>query len=379
LFKKAKELEYSGKRNEAQVVIDNLVFQYPDNDDFALFQAQLFAFDGDYKTALKKLHTLNRKSPSNYDVLFSLCDVSRWIGQYDLSLSFSDSLQKYHPKDIQGKLKRVLVYEAQQDFDRALKLLSELEKQFPENPEVKTAIERIKPQSYKNQIGGFYFLTVFNQFDPWHFGGIDYLRKNKKMPWRIIETAAQRYDKFGNQLEVEAFPRISKKTYFHLGLGISNNIGVFPDYRSHAEVYQMLAKKFEVSIGFRHLNFNHQANFVYTASLGKYIPNNWFYYRIYATFNNGTNSLSHLIHFRHYLKNEDSYLAGTAFTGANPMYVAWLNQLATVNTKGVSIDYQRRFGIGVLGKAGFIYELEEYLPNEVRNRFTFMLSLSKRF
>ncbi len=387
LFRKAKELEATGNRKEARREMEKLVLSHPENLDFALFHAQLKAFDGEYKASIRDLQEIRSKEPGNYDVLFVLADVARWDGQYELSLQTADSLGKYYPKDKQLPIKKALVYEVQKNYDAARKILNEALEAFPGDAEILEILDRVRANSYKQHVGIFYYNTFFLQpFAPWHFGGVEYMRKTRFAPIRAIASLASRFGDQSMQLELEAYPKLGKKSYLHAAAGFSDGKSLFPDWRTSLEFYQVFPRKWEVSLGFRNLNYTSKLqngggdfNFVWTATLGKYFPKYWIYYRNFARFESSGNSFSHLVHLRRYLEDEDRYLALSFIQGANPMFVGWLNQFSTLNTTGAAIDYQFKWKNKNIGKVSFLYEKEEFLPDMERDRLTIMLTYLKRF
>ncbi|MCE3297131.1 MAG: hypothetical protein K0R65_2845 [Crocinitomicaceae bacterium] len=386
LFKRAKEHEASGNRKEARRIMLQLVSVYPADVDFGLFNARLKAYDEEFKAAISDLELLQQKHPSHYEILSSLADISRWDGQYELSLQTSDSLLKYYPQDQLPYVKKALVHEDRHEYDEAEKLLLRVLEKLPGDKEILQILERVRSKNYKQHMGVFYYNTSFIQsFAPWHFGGVEYMRKTRFAPLRAVASIASRFEEQSLQFELEAYPKLGKKSYLYAGAGFSDGKNLFPDWRTSLELYRVFPRKWEASLGFRNLNYvsklnnGSDMNFVFTASLGKYFPKYWMYYRNFARFETSGSSFSHLLHLRRYLEDEDRYLALSLIQGANPMFVGWLNQFSTLNTTGAALDYQFKWKSKNIGKLSFLYEKEEYLPGMERDRLTAMMTYLKRF
>ena len=91
----------------------------------------------------------------------------------------------------------------------------------------------------------------------------------------------------GKQIEIDLYPKITKWNYLYLSYGYSNSV-LFPLHRVGFEIYQKLPKSFELSAGFRFLQFESTTLtntdtlkniMIFTGSLGKYYKNFWFSFR----------------------------------------------------------------------------------------------------
>lgn len=86
---------------------------------------------------------------------------------------------------------------------------------------------------------------------------------------------AERGNADDQQFELEAWPRLRGRAYAYVAGGVSTNGVLYPDWRLAAELYQPLSRGFEVSAGYRRLEFDDAAD-IYTLSAGRY-AGPWFF------------------------------------------------------------------------------------------------------
>jgi YaiO family outer membrane protein len=163
----------------------------------------------------------------------------------------------------------------------------------------------------------------------------------------------------------------------------------FPYSRFSIEPYTKLPASFEMSLGFRYLNFD-DSRFVvfdaskvmiYTGSIGKYYGDYWFSFRPYLT--PGKDGWSKSVNFivRRYLSDEDSYFSLILGTGLSPdeQQYAYNPSLSYLKSNKIALEYQQKIGSGFFLDCGTGFAREEILAGTKRNRFTFDVGVSFLF
>lgn len=159
---------------------------------------------------------------------------------------------------------------------------------------------------HPNSIGLKYDFSFFDQEmrKPWHLVSTEYIRKLKNSSLIGRLNYAHRFGNSAVQTEVETYPKINKKIYSYLNVGLSGNKLLFPKFKSGASIYITLPAKFEVEAGARYLNFN-KPIFIYTAALGKYYKQYWFNASTFISPQNSAISTSFLVRSRYYFNDTD--------------------------------------------------------------------------
>jgi YaiO family outer membrane protein len=211
----------------------------------------------------------------------------------------------------------------------------------------------------------------------WHVMSIEAEARGVAGTLLARATLADRFDQFGHQIEVDAYPRLSPNVYAYLNAGYSPS-DIFPTWRYGAELYAAVPGGFEVSAGARLLAFDERDVVLYTGSLGKYIPNYYGALRPTLSFRDGEALFSAGLLVRRYLGDTYRYVDLRAGRGESPLEDATpldldriLSTYAGLNGLLPVSDRMR-----VLWRA--LFEKED-LPQRSRQRWTGGLGLEVVF
>ena len=186
---------------------------------------------------------------------------------------------------------------------------------------------------------------------------------------------AERFSKKGLQSEVDGYLRFVKSNYFYLNVGFSDS-KIFPELRAGAEIYQKIPAGFELSGGFRYLQFSNPGTKIYTASLGNYFRNFWFAARVYLTPKSTieTNdflkksSQTIILNIRNYFGDADNYVGLRFGKGQSPDERTQFDQSSILFLKSIQggLEYQRlAFGRWVIkGELGYSSEDTRFDSNQ---------------
>ena len=109
-----------------------------------------------------------------------------------------------------------------------------------------------------------------------------------------------------DQIEVEAYPRFWKGTYFYLAAAVAPHPVIYPRKRFAADIYQTLGAGWEASVGERTLHFSDSVQ-VHTAALAKYAGNWMHAARAWVTPHAGSNTVTIDLSTRRYRAAGESY------------------------------------------------------------------------
>ena len=214
--------------------------------------------------------------------------------------------------------------------------------------------------------------------DPWHLASLELSRRSAAGTVLARGSVARRFDLTGSQLEVEAYPRLTARTYAFLGAGWSPD-ELFPGLRMGAELFAAPAPGWEASAGARWLDFRERDVTLLTASVGAY-PGNWYLAaRPFLALDEGDTSLSGTLLARRYLRDADEYVSLRVGGGEAPAEQLTAAELERVGAALVGVDGRMRLGrrAGVLASLG--WEREELPGDRERRRLTAGVGVETRF
>jgi YaiO family outer membrane protein len=239
--------------------------------------------------------------------------------------------------------------------------------------------------SAKNAIGLSYEYIYFDERfdDPWHLASIDYTRQTRLGSVAARVNYANRFKMNGAQFEMDAYPRISDLFYAYVNLGISEDEGIFPQYRAGFSLYANLPAAFEADAGFRILAFD-DTTWIYTLGVGKYYKNFWFNFRTYLTPSSSSVSQSYALTTRYYLAGADDFLSLKLGTGISPDDNANSisfdpDNIYKLKSTNIVLGYRKLFWDTNVLSLQLALENQEYAPNTKGNQLSLGLGYIKRF
>jgi YaiO family outer membrane protein len=386
MFVKARKLAFDDKNYPAAIALTKkALVKSPDYTDIEIFLGRLYTFSDKVDSARVVFIEAMRKNPSYEDTYLAYGNLENWNDQSIKALEIVDKGLGYNPKSESLLILKAKILKSLNRYPEANSVLTQTLKFYPKSTEARSLSQSVAYLSAKNTISIGYIQTNFDkQFDdPWHLGNISYGRQTKLGSVIARYNYANRFKTNGSQFEVDLYPKISQIFYAYVSGGYSNNVGVFPQYRTGFSLYSNLPKSFEAEVGFRTLRFD-ETTVIYTASLGKYYKNYWFNLRTYLTPSNSSLSQSFSLNVRYYTGGQDDYLSFKIGTGISPDNDRNSVQLNVRNpyklkSNNASFGYYKSIKQTNLISVNFSYENQEYLPQTRGNQFSVGLGLSKRF
>ena len=104
----------------------------------------------------------------------------------------------------------------------------------------------------------------------WHEEAISLSRSTPIGSVVVRGTRASRFSLTDEQVDVELYPAFRPGTYAYVGLGVAPGAALYPRRRGALDLYQSLGGGFEVSAGYRGLQFDEVTN-IYVLTLTKYL------------------------------------------------------------------------------------------------------------
>ncbi|UOU98330.1 YaiO family outer membrane beta-barrel protein [Chryseobacterium daecheongense] len=384
LFAKARTTAFEQKDYNASIILAKQALEKaPDYTDISIFLGRVYTWNKDLASARAVFEDLGKKDIKDEDYFIAYASLEYWNDQYDKAIEILDKGLTYHPQSEALWLLKTKNHFANKDYTEAEKAIQTVLSINPKNTEATGLAIRINEFIIKNAVGIIYNYSHFDkQFDnDWHIVGIHYKRITPIGPVILRGNYANKFAESGTQIELEAYPRLSKTFYLYIGGGYSNDIGIFPKYRTGASLNANLPRSFEAEIGYRQIYFTNNI-WMLTASAGKYYKNFWFNIRTYITPDKENIAHSYTGTVRYYTKSAQDYFALQAGTGISPEeYRNNLLENESFKLKTFKIGAEYNFSIQKtnLFSLSMIYYIQEYLPNKKGNQFDILIGYTKKF
>lgn len=384
LFQKARTEAFDNNDyGEAIRLMKIALEKSPNYTDLRIFLGRLYTWTDQTDLARTHLKTAFENDPSYVDAAMAYANLEYWNDDSTRALEIVNMALDKNPDDEGLLILKSKILKDLKKFQEANNVLNKILGKNPKSTEARSLLQSVQMESANNQIGASYDFVYFDErFDqPWHLASLDYARQTKlgSITGRI--NYANRFGTGSTQFEVDLYPRISNTFYAYLNGGISNDEGIFPEYRTGFSLYANLPAAFEADAGFRLLIFSDNT-WVYTFGVGKYYKNYWFNFRTYLTPSDVGVSNSYAIAIRYYFGGADDYFRiklGTGFSPDDTTTNVLINNASKLRSNNVSLGYRT-----LLGKTNVIftnatYENIEYAADSKGNQFTIGLGYIKRF
>ncbi|MDP5231526.1 MAG: YaiO family outer membrane beta-barrel protein [Cellulophaga sp.] len=332
-FFAARDLAFSGDRTTARDTLKQILSKYPEYADVRNLLAKTYSWDGEYLEARNHFNKIISKEKKLKEVWVAAINNEMYAEEYYLALGLANKALKYLEND--------------EDL-LALEEKAQLALTIDKTVEEVIFLDAEAGDVQKNSILFTSSVDVFDVvFDPMTYASIAYSTKTKYGTIIPRLNYSNRFNINGMQLEVDAYPKFSKKVYAYLNYGYSDS-PIFPAHRAGAELYTNLPNAMEASLGVRYLNFGTSRVFIFTGSYGLYAGNYFFSLRPYVTpSENNTLNISGNILARKYLKDKYNFIgvnASFGYTSELKQFIAdnvlLAESLLFLESQNILIEYQ---------------------------------------
>lgn len=321
LFYEARTLILDGKYQQGRKIAFRALDKYPEYADILILVGRSYAWEGKNDSASIYLDRAILASPTYADAYSANMDNLFWSEQYNKAeevlgiakMNFNDQL----PPVLKYKESRLLYY--QESYDEAYEIAEDLFDGGYKIDGFLGYLQNLQRLRRNSAVGVTYDYDNFRgEIDPWHTWSF-YGRTRTNLTGSLIArvTQSSRFDSFGTLYELDAYPSLGENSYAYLNIG-GSGASFFPKLRMGASVYFNLPKAWEIEGGYRYLGFS-EVTHIATASLGKYVGNWWFNFRlnVIPSANDGT-STSGNFQGRYYFKTGEDFFSFQLSSGVSP-------------------------------------------------------------
>ncbi|NQV30634.1 MAG: YaiO family outer membrane beta-barrel protein [Candidatus Marinimicrobia bacterium] len=376
LYELARITAFEQKNNQLAIGLTREAIKLePQTAHFQVFLGRLYAWEGEYTFAEAELNSVLHSNPAHLDARLALLDVYLWSAKFEeLEQACSEGLQ-HHPDDPNILYKNGQALAAMNDTVGALRTFNLLKKIDPQYSNLDSQIQALKakaaPRKIKIMLGydrlaetrtAWQFLVSETSMDPWSSLAMEYEHPFDFGQLIFRLNAASRFSIQGTMFEIESYPKIRKGTYTYLALATSGS-SIYPKTKAGLEVFQELPRAYEGSVGLRYLKVPDERITVFTASVGKYLGNNWINARTFITPQSASLSKSWSLVLRHYLADADEYWELNGGGGEVPDENLGAEEISYLGARRLGLMLQKK-----LRQRSLIQVRLNFLNQEVRTQ-----------
>ena len=316
-FEVARELAFNKKRKQAQDTLLFILTKYPDYHDIRSFLGTTYSWDGDYKKARKAFDYVLERSPERLDTWMATIKNELWTGAPAEAIQKVNTALDYFPGNVELIYLKASAQEATNNPEDALRTIESNLERHPDHEKSQIYQTNLKTRLSLNTLGLRSAIDLYSQrFDPMQYYTLRYGKATKYGSIQAKLNFNRRFASNGLQFEVDLYPRITTGFYAYANFGYSESF-LFTDIRYGAELYKTLPKSFEISAGFRALQFQTTTT-IFTSSIGWYNKSNYWALRGYLTPGEPKASMSGILTFRHYRSDVNNYFSIDVGAGFSP-------------------------------------------------------------
>ena len=357
----ARQLAYSGKehRSEALSMLQGHLSQDPADSEARVLYGIVLSWEGRYNESREALKQVLAAKPDHGDAVAALINVELWSG---------------HPGDAEvvarGALTRnpdnpaLLLADARslyrlRRYHEAEGVLDHLLLIAPENDEARRLRREITTTSFTREFSSF---ETYDWFSDGRNGQSESnFQLRNPTPFGSLIGIMNRGDRFSEidyQTEVDFYPRIRPGTYGYLAAGHGLHGTLYPTFNVAADLFQSMPRGFEVSGGYRHLQFSNPVD-IYTFALAKYYHNWLLTGRGFVVPGDPGTSGTGLLSARYFLGSEGlhDYVEFRYSRGASPALASTITnvEILASSSYGAALDKQLGnrlylYGVGKLSQ-----------------------------
>ena len=373
-FALAKELAFSGKRQEGRELALRILSRYPLYTDIRTFVGRTWAWDGNYEEARKAFARVAATDAKTLDNYIAWIDMERWADDPAKALAVAEKGLTYFNDDPDLLYRKAKLLSLTGRLAEAKVLTQQLLHRFPRHKDASVLLQELRSQLLENALSmGFSYENYSRYYSPARYAFVQGSRVMSRGSVVARLNYADRFGKNAVQPEVDLYPKIYRGIYAYLNAGFSNG-SLFPKQRYGAEIFASLPHSFEASAGMRYLYFGADSKVtMYTGSVGFYTGNYWLSLRPYFTPDSGRTSVSASLTARRYFKNPEHYFSLRIGAGFSPELISLQSaakEFYNLQSQSVSIGYQqplsKRWTVNgnlSLGRQETLFALGDYSNN----------------
>lgn len=368
----------SKKYDESIAQLIKLEGNYPNSTLVKFKLAQVYFWSSKYEAAFQSVKSLDQNNEDEEVLkLKILIQQNRKVSDEVVALC-NIGIEKLSDKNFYYQ-QQVLAYINNNELENASNVLSKIQI-TDTNEEVVKYLRNEIANKKKNfvMLGYLQTNTLNEEFPIWYLTSLEYGHKFEKhtLVGRVNYSFLASIDAV--QFEMDWYPKISKNNYLYTNVAISNS-ELFPNYKIASELFHE-KDRISASVGGKSLFFDEQNINMITAHLGYLIQSYKIAYRGYFIKQDNSDSyFAHLLSFQRKLDEKDSYIQLEFIYGSAPYFYFTTDNFTTVVDYRIGLLARFKLNSSLILQPNFQYQIEEYAPNNFRNRLNLQANLTYIF
>ena len=375
---KAKREVEKENYDKALSIIEPLRAKYPENEDIQTYTGRIYSWKKDYKSAINILSPMADRSNPNPEALQALINVYFWTEDYEKCILYCDKYLAIDPKSVEVlKIKATCLEKLNRDQE-ALDVIDKAS-YIDNSTQVFRGIRTLIGRKAKNAVS-FSYLNISTSNpgqSPFHYGYAEYSHKFSKSAIVGRANIGNISNETQMLFETDFYQTFSNKSYLYANAGVSTGKTIFPVAKGGLEYYFAPQKKFDFSLGARFMHFDTDDITLLTGQVAYNAGVYNFAYRPYYDISNEL--FSHVLSVQRVNEEKERLIRLELQYGNVPYLYLYNSFTQPLKAYRVGLQYQHRFGDSFFVRPIFLYEYEEYIPSEYRNKFNVQLIVTKRF
>lgn len=381
LFVEVKKL--AEEKNYAKAIEKTLYLEKKVSNDktYSTYLVLLYNWNNEPEKALEQLNKIANPDTNSLEIINLYILTNRNLKDWNQVIRFSEKAIQLEEND-KEKYQIILAeaYSQTNDIEKATSIINGIQKESPNYDGAQYLLTSLNKKK-KNAIALGYLATTFDkpESDTHHFFNLDYTRKWNKDALVGRFNYGSAFSQEGISLEADFYKGL-KKSYWYFNSGFSDGNFVYTQFKVASEWYQETSK-WSYSVGAKYLSFKDTNEvFIGTGHFGVKLPKEILIgYRPYFTFADSDMNITHAFFFKKSNENKESFWQLDLQYGTLPYYFLSNQVFSDLETYRIGVNGKFRMSENLFIQPIFLYEYQEYFPEEFRNVFNMQFILSCRF
>jgi YaiO family outer membrane protein len=302
----ARQLAFSGKehRGEALTILKGHLSEDPTDSEARVLYGIVLSWEGRYDESRAELKQVLAARPDHGDALPALINVEFWSGHPENAEFLAHDALTRKPDNIGLLLAEAKALRRLNRDREAAKVLDHVLSLDKGNEDGLKMRREITTTSFVREFSSFQTYDWFS--DGRNSQSESNFQFKTPTPYGSLLGILNRADRFSEidyQTEVDFYPHFRPGTYGFFAVGHGVHGTLYPTFNVAADLYQTIPHSFEVSGGYRRLEFSTGVD-IYTFALAKYFHNWLFTGRGFIVPGNPGTSGTGLVSARYFLGSE---------------------------------------------------------------------------
>jgi YaiO family outer membrane protein len=380
-----RDLAYKGKYDTAISLLKLAIDDNPYDLEMLMTLARVYAWSKNYKEAEEQTQAILSKKPKNREALAILGDTYLWSKNWSaLENLTQQALTPQAPSEALVKDSAVFIQKLVYGYIDQKRYIDARNTLLPVKDQLPKLWHLVIKKLLSNNISLTYaFFDFQNQNSDWHTASLEYTKQLQGITFVGSYNYANRFGSNGSQYMLQAYPKLGKKMYAWLIVGLSDG-KAFPNGTYGISLFRGVKRYWEPELGIRIFTItkNDEKSIVLRGGLSYHKAQNRFNYLLSSIKGTGTEGLSHNFYYRRYLKDDESYMQLSMGTGASAQsLISTQFDSFIINSFATSLSGVYWFNMNWRGSAGVSWEQNQKSIGleSPRSRLIYNVGLAYRF